>query len=65
MSVSQFIKGYLSREGEVGVECSSQRTASTSRLMQVELEKQELEYKLKLARDAMSDYVARLNEKVC
>ena len=32
--------------------------------MHLELDKQELEFKLKMAKDAMSDYVVRLNEKV-
>ena len=35
-----------------------------ARIVQLEVEKKELETKLKLAREAMNEYVTRLNDKV-
>lgn len=64
VSISQLIKGFLFRDNEACTEHPQQRSESTSRLMHLELDKQELEFKLKMAKDAMSDYVVRLNEKV-
>ena len=36
-----------------------------ARVTQLEMEKKELEMKLKMAREAMGEYVTLLNDKVC
>lgn len=62
-SISQVIKAQFG-EGSRGDVSHRSMTEETARVAQLEVEKKELEIKLKLAGEAMNEYVTRLNDKV-
>ncbi|KAJ7376235.1 hypothetical protein OS493_035896 [Desmophyllum pertusum] len=62
-SISQVIKTQFG-EGSRGDLSHRSMTEETARVAQLEVEKKELEIKLKLAGEAMNEYVTRLNDKM-
>lgn len=50
---------------DVGTSTFKSEGGDNMKLLQLQMEKQELEMKLNMAKEAMNDYVSRLSEKVC
>ena len=63
VTIGQVIKTQFG-EGSRGDLSHRSMAEDTARIAQLEVEKKELETKLTLAREAMNEYVTRLNEKV-
>lgn len=61
-SIGDFIRSHYYEESQGG---SSYRSANDGgKVLQLQMDKQELEMKLNMAKDAMNDYVTRLSDKV-
>lgn len=63
-TIGQIIKNQFGEGSSRGDLSYRSMTEDTARVAQLEVEKKELETKLKLAREAMNEYVTRLNDKV-
>jgi hypothetical protein len=61
-SIGEFIRSHSYEDSQGG---SSYRSANDpGKVVQLQMEKQELEIKLNMAKEAMNDYVNRLSDKV-
>lgn len=61
-NIGDFIRNHYYEESQGG---SSYRSANdTGKVLQLQMDKRELERKLNMAKEAMNDYVTRLSDKV-
>ena len=63
LAIGQIIKTQFG-DGSMGHVSHRSNDEDSARVTQLEVEKKELEMKLKIAREAMSEYVTCLNDKV-
>ncbi len=63
-TIGQIIKTQFGEGSSRGDLSYRSMAEDTGRIAQLEVEKKQLETKLKLAREAMNEYVTRLNDKV-
>ena len=64
VTIGQIIKTQFGEGSSRGDLSHRSMSEDAARIAQLEVEKTELETKLKLAREAMNEYVTRLNDKV-
>lgn len=64
VTIGQIIKTQFGEGSSRGDLSHRSMSEDAARIAQLEVEKKELETKLKLAREAMNEYVTRLNDKV-